>query len=266
MCGVELRLRLTDVNPVDDRFTHWIAALEAKHFAELTFPEVSRSLRALSSNYVERRHKLGGRRGAVWRRETRRVRPVLRPSSLSPPRAYHRASTAAPRLLSRRWSTLVAAPARPAPRGRQRASRRLGWSGSTDIHGRWVKRRRPIAPSGFQRLCARATSQTPRCPRVRRRSSRRSRSTSSTMPIGMRCSTRLLKRGTDRDRVLIVEPLAGFVARWWNRWRDAFEAAGGRTDEWRLRTELPPIVAKLDRAAGLNHREITGRSLWLPGK
>jgi hypothetical protein len=27
--------------------------------------------------------------------------------------------------------------------------------------------------------------------------------------------------------------------------------------------ELPAIVAKLDRAAGLDHREITGRSLWL---
>ena len=63
--------------------------------------------------------------------------------------------------------------------------------------------------------------------------------------------------------MLIVEPLAGFVARWWNRWRDTVEAAGGRADEWRFRMELPAIVAKLDRAAGLNHREITGRSLWL---
>jgi hypothetical protein len=75
--------------------------------------------------------------------------------------------------------------------------------------------------------------------------------------------TRLVERASQGDRVLIVEPLAGFVARWWSRWRDTFEAAGGRADEWRLRTELPPIVAKLDRAAGLNHREITGRSLWL---
>jgi SAM-dependent methyltransferase len=74
---------------------------------------------------------------------------------------------------------------------------------------------------------------------------------------------RLVARAANGDRVLIVEPLAGFVARWWNRWRAMFEAAGGRADEWRLRTELPPIVAKLDRAAGLNHREITGRSLWI---
>lgn len=67
---------------------------------------------------------------------------------------------------------------------------------------------------------------------------------------------------SERTQILIVEPLAGFVARWWNRWRDRFEAAGGRADEWRIRTELPPIVAKLDRAASLDHREITGRSLW----
>jgi Methyltransferase domain len=69
----------------------------------------------------------------------------------------------------------------------------------------------------------------------------------------------------ERDHILIVEPLAGFVARGWNRWRDRFEAAGGRSDEWRFRTELAPIVAKLDRAAGLDHREITGRSLWRSG-
>ena len=77
---------------------------------------------------------------------------------------------------------------------------------------------------------------------------------------------RLIARATDGDRVLIVEPLAGFVAPWWNDWRQAFQAAGGRDDEWRFRVELPAIVAKLDRAAGLNHRELKARSLWLPGR
>jgi SAM-dependent methyltransferase len=64
-------------------------------------------------------------------------------------------------------------------------------------------------------------------------------------------------------RVLVVEPIAGGVARWWSAWRREFEQAGGRADEWRVRTALPPIVAKLDRAAGLDHRELTARSLWL---
>jgi hypothetical protein len=74
---------------------------------------------------------------------------------------------------------------------------------------------------------------------------------------------RFLERAARGDRVLIVEPLAGFVARWWNAWKQPFSAAGGRADEWRFRVELPPIVAKLDRAAGLDHRELTGRSLYL---
>jgi hypothetical protein len=65
------------------------------------------------------------------------------------------------------------------------------------------------------------------------------------------------------DRVLVVEPLAGFVAPWWGSWRTAIEAAGGRADEWRFEAELPPIVAKLDRAAGLDHRKLTARTLWL---
>jgi hypothetical protein len=74
---------------------------------------------------------------------------------------------------------------------------------------------------------------------------------------------RFLERAARGDGVLVVEPLAGFVARWWNSWRQSFGAAGGRADEWRFRAELPPIVAKLDRAAGLDHRELTGRSLYI---
>src|SRR4051794_25233059 len=41
-----------------EQFDGWMAALEARHLAERTFPEVSRALRALSSAYVERRSRL----------------------------------------------------------------------------------------------------------------------------------------------------------------------------------------------------------------
>jgi hypothetical protein len=75
----------------------------------------------------------------------------------------------------------------------------------------------------------------------------------------------LVAQGDRGHAVLIIEPLAGFVAPWWNEWRAVFEAAGGRADEWRFREPLPAIVAKLDHAAGLNHRELTGRSLWIAG-
>jgi hypothetical protein len=62
----------------------------------------------------------------------------------------------------------------------------------------------------------------------------------------------------------VVEPLAGPAAPWWPSWRRRVEAAGGRADDWRVRLTLPAIVAKLDRAAGLDHAVLTGRSLWLP--
>ena len=75
---------------------------------------------------------------------------------------------------------------------------------------------------------------------------------------------RLVERARPGYRLLIVEPLAGFVARWWGKWRVRFEGGGGRADEWRVELELPPIVARLDRAAGLDHRELTARTLWLP--
>ena len=45
-------------SPLADRMNGWMAALEARQLADLTFPEVSRSLRALSSTYVQRRTRL----------------------------------------------------------------------------------------------------------------------------------------------------------------------------------------------------------------
>jgi hypothetical protein len=78
-----------------------------------------------------------------------------------------------------------------------------------------------------------------------------------------RLLTRLLERARAGDRLLIVEPIARAVTPWWTAWRDAIINAGGRADEWRFPVELPPIVARLDRAAGLHHRELTARSLAL---
>src|SRR5882762_8350636 len=39
-------------------FEQWMAALEERHLADLTFPQIARALRALSSTYVERRGRL----------------------------------------------------------------------------------------------------------------------------------------------------------------------------------------------------------------
>jgi Methyltransferase domain len=64
--------------------------------------------------------------------------------------------------------------------------------------------------------------------------------------------------------ILIVEPIARRLSSWWEDWAAEWKAIGGRADEWRFHVELPERLALMDRAAGLDHRELTGRSLWLP--
>ena len=75
----------------------------------------------------------------------------------------------------------------------------------------------------------------------------------------------LLRIHAKGSPVLIVEPIARKLTTWWDEWAHHFTAAGGRQDEWRFRVPLPDRLALMDRAAGLDHRELTGRSLWLPG-
>jgi hypothetical protein len=62
-------------------------------------------------------------------------------------------------------------------------------------------------------------------------------------------------------RVLIVEPLSRRAVPWWHAWCAAFP--DGRADEWRFPARLPARVALLGRAAGLDPRELTARTLWL---
>ena len=65
------------------------------------------------------------------------------------------------------------------------------------------------------------------------------------------------------DSILVVEPIARRSLLWWGKWEAAFLSAGGRTDEWRFPADLPDIARKLARAAGLDPRELTARSLFL---
>jgi hypothetical protein len=249
-----------------EEFAGWIAGLEKAHLAELTFREVSRSLRALSSVYVERRGKLG--EGAALSGAGKRAAFALFYGPLHFLLVRHivdslGAGAAASGTVTdlgcgtgasgAAWAS--ACPSRPSVLGvdrhpwavdeARRTYRSFGLNGRTrvgdvstmELNGRGAV----IAAFTLNEMEAAGRD--------------------ALMP-------RILAHAGRGGAVLIVEPLAGFVAPWWQRWQAAFEAAGGRSDEWRLRTELPAIVEKLDRAAGLNHREITGRSLWLgrPGR
>jgi SAM-dependent methyltransferase len=259
------------VNPPDDRFARWIAALEAKHLAELTFSEVSRALRALSSTYVERRQKLAS--GAALSGAGKRAAFALFYGPLHHLLLAHIVASL-PDATTRKVDALLDLGCGTGASGAAWAGCRL-WPADGKREGGprvvgidrhpWVLSEaaatyRAFGIAATVRQGDVATIVLPKSP-VAVLAAFTMNELSD--PERDALLARLVERARHGDRVLIVEPLAGFVARWWNRWRDTFEAAGGRADEWRLRTELPAIVAKLDRAAGLNHREITGRSLWL---
>ena len=258
------------MHPPDDRFARWLAALEARHLAELTFSEVSRALRALSSTYVERRQKLAS--GAALSGTGKRAAFALFYGPLHHLLIAHivtslpEATAKIDMLLDLGCGTGAsgaawAAACRAAAVGaRQGAPRVIGIDRHPWVLSEAAATYRAFGVSAKVRQADVAAFTFPSGPVAVLAAF-----TMNELPDPERDAllARLVERARRGDRVLIVEPLAGFVARWWNRWRDTFEAAGGRADEWRLRTELPAIVAKLDRAAGLNHREITGRSLWL---
>jgi SAM-dependent methyltransferase len=65
------------------------------------------------------------------------------------------------------------------------------------------------------------------------------------------------------SRVLILEPLARSIAPWWRATAERMTALGGRTDEWKLTVDVPPIVGLLGNAAGLNYRELRFRTIFL---
>jgi len=64
--------------------------------------------------------------------------------------------------------------------------------------------------------------------------------------------------------ILLLEPIAKRLVPWWRSWQSRFENLGGRSDEWRFETALPERLRLLDRAAGLDHRQLTARTLYLP--
>jgi hypothetical protein len=245
-------------------FDTWLHDLEGRHLADLRFAEISRALRALSSTYVERRRAIqegaalsgAGKRAAfalfygplhylTMTEVIRRLEaaPVGRGATLvdlgcgtgASGAAWAGAAATAPPVLAvdrHPWALSEATRTyrhfNLTARSRQGDFTSSGWPGT---------------PAAF--LAAFAVNEVPG-------------------PARDRVLDRLIERAARGDAVLIVEPLARSVAPWWREWEAAFAAVGGRADEWRFRVDLPDVVARLDRAAGLDHRELKARTLWVP--
>ena len=246
----------------DARVERWLADLEARHLADLTFPEVSRALRALSSCYVERRSRLGA--GAALDGAGKRAAFALFYGPLHFLLVRHvvasleAARGARDTIVDLGCGTGVGGAAwaiesggRPEIRGVDRnpwavteASwtwRALGLRGRASVGD--VRRWKPSEQRGAI-VAAFAVNEWP--PDVRGE---------------MR--ERFAAAVAGGHALLVVEPLAGAAAPWWREWTDAFTPLGATSREWRFRTTLPSMVSRLDRAVGLDHEEITGRSLYV---
>lgn len=240
-----------------DRFEALFAALEARHRRDLDFAEIRKGVQALSSRYVHRRARLDGLFDGAGKRAAfalyygalhfLTVREIVRALGATRPQL----------IVDLGCGTAAAGAAWALEAGaRYGGVERSGWAveeGRFTLRALGVKGRVVLGDLASARLPGRgagillafAVNELPEGGRAR-------------------LLRELVAAGERGAEVLVVEPLSRRIAGpWWDAWRMAFAAVGGRADEWRFAVELPPTLGLLDKAAGLDHRELTARSLWL---
>ena len=249
--------------PARSALDQWLVALETRHLQDLTFQEVARSLRALSSCYVERRGRLAG--GQALEGRGKRAAFALFYAPLHLITTAHIAQALGLRVAV--GGTLVDI-------GCGTGAASAGWAlVDSDVpilgidRSHWAVREaewtwRALGLEG-RAVCGDVT----RLRLPRRPLSCVAAFTVNELTVSTRdaLKRRLVDVARDGHSILVVEPIAGGVTPWWEEWRHAFAAAGGEERTWRFRAELPEIVRRLDRAAGLNHSELTARTLSIPG-
>lgn len=240
-------------------------ALEARHLASLRFSEVSRALRALSSAYVQRRDRLS--QGAALDGGGKRAAFAL----FYGPLHYLTVQAIVTQVTTgdERVDTIVdlgcgtgaagsawamALDARPQVVGIDRHQWAVGEAAWTYHH--------------FGLRARARQGDTVRAPLPTRRAGIVAGWLANELSEDGRAALRerLAEAQHQGATLLIVEPIARSVSPWWDAWVAAFDLPGARSDEWRFALELPAMVQKLTRAAGLTRQEVTARSLWVPGR
>jgi SAM-dependent methyltransferase len=246
----------------DDRFLDWYAALERRHLARLSFAEVRRGLQALSSLYVERRGRM--RSGAALEGAGKRAAFALfyGPLHFLLVRGIVRglgAARPAPRsILDLGCGTGAAGAAWALEAGMRCRLTGIDRSGWAIEEARFGYRVLGVAGRAFRGHAFEAALPGRRAGIV-------AAFTVNEVDEETRAGLleKLLAAAGAGARVLVVEPIARREFSWWEAWAERFRAAGGRDDRWRFPAELPGRLRLLDRAARLDHRELTARSLWL---
>lgn len=246
-------------------FDAWLSQLEVRHLADLRVPEVTRALRALSSAYVERRHKVSG--GSTLDTAGKRAAFALFYAPLHFLATHHvigalDANAPSPTVIldlgcgtgvaGAAWA--LASERRPPVIGIDRHP----WAVQ---EAKWTLRQLRVDGQARQ-------GDLTRLPRVEPRGAIVAAYALNELagPARETIEGYLIDAAAAGARVLVLEPIARAITPWWNSSASRVIAAGGRADEWKIQLELPPLLQLFDRAAGLHHGEIKLRSLYLPGR
>ena len=255
----------TSVSSPDDPLEAWLAALDERHLASLTVSEVGRALRALSSCYVERRGRLA--EGGALESAGKRAAFALFYGPLH-------------FLVTRHIVSSI-----PGATEGVREVFDIG-CGTGTAGAAWALAARALHVHGIDRhpWAAAEATWTYRQLRLRGHAVQRD---AAVVRIDARPGTAVVAAYSINElsdatrasllrklialpacgaRTLIVEPIARRATPWWKAWEEAFVKAGGRADEWRFPADLPGRQRQLARAAGLDPRELTARSLYLPAE
>ena len=237
-----------------------MAALERRHLADLRVPEVTRALRALSSAYVQRRHKVSA--GSTLDSAGKRAAFALFYGPLhflAVSHAVAQLGAATPAVSSildvgcgtgaggAAWALAGGTPSitgidrHPwAVEEARRTYRDFGLRG----HARLGDLSRASVGGYAGLIAAYVLNELSDQPR-------------------RRIEDQLMAAAQRGARVLIVEPIAGRITPWWDDAIARLAGAGARADEWRVPVDLPPLLRTFDKAAGLDHREITFKTIYL---
>ncbi len=245
-----------------DQLDRWFAALERRHMADLSFRELRRGLQALSSVYVERRGSLT--KGAALNGAGKRAAFAV---------FYAPMHFVVTRHVIRELGAASPPPAQVFDLGCGTGAGGAAWAAEArgrptltgvDLHPWAVEEARWT----WSQLRVKGTVRRERVENLKISGRRPAVLIAYTInelheDVREQLLNDLLSVGDRGGRVLIVEPISRRASPWWASWSARFREAGGRDDDWRFTADLPDGWRRLDHAAGLDHRELTARSLYL---
>ncbi len=258
--------------------TAFLAALEQRHLANLTRPEFTKAVRALSVRYVERRGQLPTRSPLDSAGKRAAFGLFYAPLHMLTVDAAVGAVTANARpghiidlgcgtgVCSAAWALRVSDPDATADRYpsidgcdlHPWALEEARWNWRTlGLRGRAVKLdavtaleravagRTPLTGTGI--IAGWAVNELD-------------------APARARLLTSVLAALTRGASFLMLEPLARGVAPWWDDWARAMAPHGVIADDHKFDVDLPARLAEFSDGAGFNNRTLSARVMWVASR